>query len=89
MTLEELRDRWKDLAIDLTDGTRVRMADIAMLAYGGEIDGGILFDSGGEQGNPAWLLKPDEHDQCWQKFWISAPAGEGWQVVGKFVPAGP
>ena len=79
MTLEELQRDWKNYKIIISDGTEVKMADILMVCRGSVKDG-LLFDSGGEQGSPALVLKPDEEDNCYM-----LNTDGGWDKMGKFV----
>ena len=82
MTLEELQKNWKDYALVQTGGNpTVLLRDAFMLCLG-PFEGGLLFDTGGAQGAPAYVLRPDENDACWVR---TGPGDQDWQLMGKLV----
>ena len=84
MTLDELLKDWKEYDLVSADGTvRKAMKDIAMLCMG-PFKGGLLFDAGGPQGAPAWILKPDAQGNCWLKTDWDAPDDQAWELAGRF-----
>lgn len=87
MTLKELHAHWKEYAIKFDDdfGYGIRsLKDIFMICWG-EKFGGLLFDTGGEQGSPAYLLKSDDNNNCYSKKDWNAPPNESWIKVGRFI----
>lgn len=85
MTLEELQKSWKDYAlVQMKNSTTVPLNDVFMLCAG-PMRGGLLFDTGGAQGAPAYVLKVDKNDDCWAKTDWQAPDDSGWELIGKLV----
>jgi len=84
MTLDELKENWKQYAVELPNGTVRPLKDRFMICWGGYLDG-ILFDPGGEQGAEGMILKPDKDGNCYFKSDPSAPEGAGWELIGRFV----
>ena len=84
MTLDELQKHWKDYTLVALDGAKkYPMRDAFMLCLG-PCRGGLLFDTGGPQGAPAYILKCDEHDNCFVKTDWNAPDAEAWEKCGVF-----
>lgn len=84
MTLEELKNTWKEYVLVSIDGKKRKpMKEIAMMCLG-ELAGGLLFDAGGPQGASAWIFKSDEDNNCYQKTDWEAGAEEGWELIGRF-----
>ncbi len=83
MTLDELKENWQLYAVELPDGTVKPLKEMFMVCWGKHLDG-LLFDPGGEQGAEGTILKPDG-DNCYIKSDPTAPEGEGWELVGRFI----
>ncbi len=77
MKMDTLKENWKEYKLIQTSG-EVNLKDVFMLCYG-YYKGGLLFDVGGEQGAPAYILKPDDRNNC---YGFNSYSNE-WVKVGK------
>jgi len=93
MKNQELVDKWQTLNIQLTDDTEIRkMANIFMMCWGEtEVDladgtkrKAVMFDVGGEQGNPCLLCYSDDENNCWQVGWEPKTEKVEERIIGKF-----
>ncbi|MEK7067190.1 MAG: hypothetical protein AAB950_00090 [Patescibacteria group bacterium] len=93
MTLDELYRDWRKYAIDLLEcSDQVLLSDAYMLCI--KYEDGLLFDSGGERGSPAIILKCDDEGLCYcktfdgdghsQRNLFYSPDENGWALIGKF-----
>ena len=85
MTNDEFRKHWRDYALEQLDGNpTVKLADEFMLCLG-PMCGGLLFDTGGPQGAPAYILKVDDQNNCYIKTDWNSPNDAAWRLFGKLV----
>lgn len=82
MTLDELKNNWRDYAIERGDKI-IPLKSLFAICLG-EDSGGLLFDTGNKEGD-AYILKSDENDNCYQKVKWDVSDNEGWKLIGKFV----
>jgi hypothetical protein len=84
MTLEELKQNWREYGVELPSGEVVPLKERFAICWGSFQDG-LLFDPGGEQGAEGAILKTDEEDNC---YLYTYPEGEEegrWTIQGRFV----
>lgn len=97
MTLKYLRQNWQDLAIVIKDEKNektnlIPLRERFMLCIPSEalvvnpperktFGKCLLFDTGGEIGNPSYLMKSDRGDKCL----VFDYHDESWKPIGKFV----
>lgn len=83
MDLKTFRDSWQEYEVTLEDGQKIALKERFFLCLGA-FDGGLLFDTGGPQGAPAYTLKTDEDDCLWirTKAPGDGPEEEAWTKVG-------
>ena len=85
MTLVDFQLHWHEygfVAIDgKAKGKTLRLKDLFMICWG-EFKGGLLFDAGGPQGAPAFVLKVDADDNLYAR---SGPKKRDWRFVGRLV----
>jgi hypothetical protein len=78
MTNDEFEKDWRSYSIECDDGVIICLKDKMMICWG-TVEDGLFFDTGGEQGSPAYLLKVEGND-LFQK-----DNDEKWEKLGKLV----
>lgn len=83
MDLKTFQDTWQEFEVTLEGGQTFALKDRFFLCIGPHA-GGLLFDTGGPQGAPAYTLKVDEDDNLWirSKAPGDGPEEEAWTKVG-------
>lgn len=91
MTLDELKENWRNYAVELPDGTIRPLKEMFVICWGEFLDG-LLFDSDGQADEKlcealgeGMLLKTDEESNCYVYTDPTAPDGERWTIQGRFV----
>ena len=85
MTLNYLQMHWQEYGFVAVDGQAkgktLRLKDLFMICWG-EFRDGLLFDAGGPQGAPAFVLKVDADDNLYAR---SGPGKRDWRLIGRLV----
>ena len=81
MTQDEFLAHWQEYKLILPNGKEIILKEMFFVCF--KMNGGLLCDTGGPQGAPAYLLKTDEHNNCFIKTDWSASDGEAWELCGK------
>ena len=64
MKMDTFKEKWKEYKLVFERGGERNLNDVFMVCLG-NYKGGLLFDVGGEQGAPVYILKTDSKNNCY------------------------